>query len=453
LIIRINLGLNTCHSTAFPGNTSTDITIDATDTSHVTLASDEDVKKKYPGLKKKMMRQVTYHSIDPGPRQFQFDPAPVPSFVLGVQQNNGEKKRRSRSNAARVRPCEVCGESAGKHSYYGGEVCPSCRAFFRRSVQAGYSGSYKCDNAGGCKVTMTTRRKCQYCRYQLCLAAGMKTAWVLTEQERRQKFEAKSRTHKKQKEEVEKTSDMVLSEEDIMEINDLVKASGHFERSKVNDMETSLLRNIVKMIAFYHPLPASGQRQMREVLTKRFKKIAKRIPEFTFLCYKDREEIVKRNIPILVELHICSLFKPGKAWQDQFTPLMGEEEVHKLYNKLTSLSVTGISALCVTPSLVYPTITQAQLPVFTRRVQQIGGWAEDGVEAVLLDLVLLFSPNMLDLLERRRVEEIQTKFAFLLQKYLITKHPHKQDIYLSRFASGLNILSKCKEFQQELFLN
>jgi hypothetical protein len=30
--------------------------------------------------------------------------------------------------------CEVCGERAGKHSYYGGQVCPSCRAFFRRSV-------------------------------------------------------------------------------------------------------------------------------------------------------------------------------------------------------------------------------------------------------------------------------------------------------------------------------
>jgi hypothetical protein len=29
----------------------------------------------------------------------------------------------------------VCGERAGKHSYYGGQVCPSCRAFFRRSVQ------------------------------------------------------------------------------------------------------------------------------------------------------------------------------------------------------------------------------------------------------------------------------------------------------------------------------
>ena len=40
--------------------------------------------------------------------------------------------------------CEVCSARAGKHSYYGGQVCPSCRAFFRRSVQAGYSEKFKC---------------------------------------------------------------------------------------------------------------------------------------------------------------------------------------------------------------------------------------------------------------------------------------------------------------------
>lgn len=34
------------------------------------------------------------------------------------------------------RLCHVCSEQAGKHSYYGGQVCPSCRAFFRRSVQS-----------------------------------------------------------------------------------------------------------------------------------------------------------------------------------------------------------------------------------------------------------------------------------------------------------------------------
>ena len=27
---------------------------------------------------------------------------------------------------------QVCGAKAGRHSYYGGDVCTSCRAFFRR---------------------------------------------------------------------------------------------------------------------------------------------------------------------------------------------------------------------------------------------------------------------------------------------------------------------------------
>ena len=81
-----------------------------------------------------------------------------------------------------VRVCHVCGEKAGKHSYYGGQVinaiimiimsigitiimiigvpiiihhgqvCPSCRAFFRRSVQSGYNATYFCVKDGSCQV-------------------------------------------------------------------------------------------------------------------------------------------------------------------------------------------------------------------------------------------------------------------------------------------------------------
>jgi len=42
--------------------------------------------------------------------------------------------------------CAVCGEKAGKHSYYGGQVCASCRAFFRRAVQSGCHVSFCCVN-------------------------------------------------------------------------------------------------------------------------------------------------------------------------------------------------------------------------------------------------------------------------------------------------------------------
>ena len=31
--------------------------------------------------------------------------------------------------------CQVCGEAAGRHNYYGGRSCQSCRAFFRRTVE------------------------------------------------------------------------------------------------------------------------------------------------------------------------------------------------------------------------------------------------------------------------------------------------------------------------------
>jgi hypothetical protein len=54
-------------------------------------------------------------------------------------------------------------------------------------------------------------------------------------------------------------------------------------------------------------------------------------------------------------------------------------------------------------------------------VKEVGGWAQDACEYVLLSMVLLFCPDMIDLLESRRVEEIQLKFATLLQKYLNQK--------------------------------
>ena len=47
--------------------------------------------------------------------------------------------------------------------------------------------------------------------------------------------------------------------------------------------------------------------------------------------------------------------------------------------------------------------------------------SQDEKEYVLVSLVLLFCPDMLDLVERRRVEDCQLKFTTLLQKYLTNK--------------------------------
>ena len=60
--------------------------------------------------------------------------------------------------------CGVCSDRAGKHAYYGGVVCGSCRAFFRRSVQSKYYSIFKCKMSKNCEIKPETRKKCQFCR-------------------------------------------------------------------------------------------------------------------------------------------------------------------------------------------------------------------------------------------------------------------------------------------------
>ena len=164
-----------------------------------------------------------------------------------------DKPVRKRGNgAAKVRPCHVCGELAGRHSYYGGECCPSCRAFFRRSVQSGYNESYCCVKDGDCEISLRTRKNCQFCRYKKCLDIGMKTTWVLSEEERKQKFDGRKIRRKSKGKEGSGDEDdppdvdrNQISEDEMIEVNELVRLSGYNEPSKL-DMETDLIRDIIR---------------------------------------------------------------------------------------------------------------------------------------------------------------------------------------------------------------
>ena len=66
-------------------------------------------------------------------------------------------------------------------------ACYSCRAFFRRGV--GASDQYQCTYGQKCKITLKSRKQCQYCRFQKCLEIGMKPTWVMTDEEKKEKRE------------------------------------------------------------------------------------------------------------------------------------------------------------------------------------------------------------------------------------------------------------------------
>jgi len=111
--------------------------------------------------------------------------------------------------------CKVCGEPAAKHIHYGAVSCFSCRAFFRRSIQNNTAQSYVCRRNKDCSVNLKTRRNCQYCRYECCLAVGMKPSWVLSPEERDRRFKKKRDIKNSKLENVEDGEDLILNEVNV----------------------------------------------------------------------------------------------------------------------------------------------------------------------------------------------------------------------------------------------
>ncbi|KAM6993442.1 retinoic acid receptor RXR-beta-like [Passerculus sandwichensis] len=79
------------------------------------------------------------------------------------------------------RLCAICGDrSSGKH--YGVSSCEGCKGFFKRTIRKDLT--YTCRDNRECVVDKRQRNRCQYCRYQKCLATGMKREAVQEERQR-----------------------------------------------------------------------------------------------------------------------------------------------------------------------------------------------------------------------------------------------------------------------------
>ena len=110
------------------------------------------------------IKQELLAGIKPVPVKLEQEPQAKEKLGVHSKRSPPQGQRTNQQQSDHL-VCQVCGERAGKHSYYGGQVCPSCRAFFRRSVQSGYHTSFRCSQGRGrCEISLTTRKNCQYCR-------------------------------------------------------------------------------------------------------------------------------------------------------------------------------------------------------------------------------------------------------------------------------------------------
>ncbi|XP_047427137.1 nuclear receptor subfamily 5, group A, member 5 [Mugil cephalus] len=86
-----------------------------------------------------------------------------------------------------VESCPVCGDKVSGY-HYGLLTCESCKGFFKRSVQN--NKLYTCAEQQSCPMNLSQRKRCPSCRFQKCLAVGMKREAVRADRMRggRNKF-------------------------------------------------------------------------------------------------------------------------------------------------------------------------------------------------------------------------------------------------------------------------
>ncbi|XP_076309115.1 vitamin D3 receptor-like isoform X2 [Tachypleus tridentatus] len=237
--------------------------------------------------------------------------------------------------------CKVCGDRA-KSYHFGGLSCDSCKAFFRRSVQCSGYKNFQCPYRRTCEITISSRKCCQFCRFQKCVAIGMEKSWVMTEEERlhvlRMRMAKRQQEHmttfKRQKNRREsyhpdlKEIHKFLTEDDIQCIESIM-----------NSYEVSCLTIPFNSSLCSRPCDRGRTEVIDMFFTviKQFAHFAQQLHSFAVIPRHDQEILLRTGVMELCFLRSAYVFDESQqAWSDQnkmfykFSPTLLAEDVKRL---------------------------------------------------------------------------------------------------------------------------
>ncbi|XP_062264753.1 nuclear receptor subfamily 5, group A, member 5 [Platichthys flesus] len=128
-----------------------------------------------------------YHPQLPQPLVHHPGSYPDNEFNSEGSSTSRELKTEPHGRAEAEESCPICGDKVSGY-HYGLLTCESCKGFFKRSVQN--NKHYTCADRQNCPMNLSQRKRCPSCRFQKCLAVGMKREAVRADRMRggRNKF-------------------------------------------------------------------------------------------------------------------------------------------------------------------------------------------------------------------------------------------------------------------------
>ncbi|XP_059899853.1 retinoic acid receptor RXR-beta-A isoform X1 [Gadus macrocephalus] len=324
---------------------------------------------------------------------------------------------------AQKRLCAICGDrSSGKH--YGVYSCEGCKGFFKRTVRKDLS--YTCRDNKECLVDKRQRNRCQYCRYQKCLAMGMKREVV---QDERQRSVQEERQRNKEREgEVESSSgvneempvEKILEAEMAVEQKTELHADGTSGGSSPNDPVTNICQ--------------AADKQLFTLV-----EWAKRVPHFSELTMDDQVILLRAGWN---ELLIASFSHRSIAVKDGILLATGLH-VHR-----NSAHSAGVGAIFDRESVHNAEVGAIYDRVLTELVSKMRDMQMDKTELGCLRAIILFNPDAKALSSPSEVEMLRERVYASLESYCKQKYPDQQGRFaklLLRLPALRSIGLKCLE--------
>ncbi|XP_066111854.1 retinoic acid receptor RXR-alpha isoform X2 [Saccopteryx bilineata] len=300
--------------------------------------------------------------------------------------------------------CAICGDrSSGKH--YGVYSCEGCKGFFKRTVRKDLT--YTCRDNKDCLIDKRQRNRCQYCRYQKCLAMGMKREAVQEERQRgkdRNENEVESTSSANEDMPVEKILEAELAVEPKTET--YVEANMGLSPSSPNDPVTNICQ--------------AADKQLFTLV-----EWAKRIPHFSELPLDDQVILLRAGWN---ELLIASFSHRSIAVKDGILLATGLH-VHR-----NSAHSAGVGAIFDR--------------VLTELVSKMRDMHMDKTELGCLRAIVLFNPDSKGLSNPAEVEALREKVYASLEAYCKHKYPEQPGRFaklLLRLPALRSIGLKCLE--------
>ncbi|KAJ8288042.1 hypothetical protein COCON_G00007010 [Conger conger] len=313
------------------------------------------------------------------------------------------------------RLCGICGDrSSGKH--YGVYSCEGCKGFFKRTVRKDLS--YTCRDNKDCLVDKRQRNRCQYCRYQKCLAMGMKREAVQEERQRNREREGEMESSSAVNEEM--PVEKILEAEMAVEQKTELHSDGSSGTSSPNDPVTNICQ--------------AADKQLFTLV-----EWAKRIPHFSELPLDDQVILLRAGWN---ELLIASFSHRSITVKDGILLATGLH-VHR-----NSAHSAGVGAIFDRESAHSAEVGAIFDRVLTELVSKMRDMQMDKTELGCLRAIILFNPDAKGLSNSSEVEVLREKVYASLETYCKQRYPEQQGRFaklLLRLPALRSIGLKCLE--------